>query len=259
MQPAFSEKHLAYMALNSCALMVLREGRFKPGQQTDTPFAAVGQRAQSLMTFSEMRDARLPSPGAPHAPSPNPSPTPYFPGPCPSVSPQQLGAQLKHQFGPALAAADAMIRQQQEESRATGGGGSGSGSPTPKATIARMNPKRTGVLLDFGAGTSFASFAELWDYLRHNGWAILPGKGLASWYYFPPGSDPRMPHPVLWQDYFDSEDAVIDHVRRTGLERPAPVGAAVSEVFVCFLVLFLDFLPFGFVSFVCFLSLVAPF
>lgn len=42
--------------------------------------------------------------------------------------------------------------------------------------MAHMNPKRTGVLLDFGTGTSFASFAELWDYLRHNGWATMPGK-----------------------------------------------------------------------------------
>lgn len=47
---------------------------------------------------------------------------------------------------------------------------------SPKTSIAQMNPKRTGVLLDFGMGTSFASFAELWDYLRHNGWATMPGK-----------------------------------------------------------------------------------
>lgn len=134
---------------------------------------------------------------------------------------------MKHQFGPALAAADAMIRQQQEQSSTAATSG-GSGSPAAKAKMAHMNPKRTGVLLDFGTGTSFASFAELWEYLRHNGWATLRGKGLASWYYFPPGCDPKMPHPVLRRDYFDSEDAVIDHVRRTGLERPAPVGTAVS-------------------------------
>ena len=144
-----------------------------------------------------------------------------------NTKPTQLGAQLKHQFGPALAAADAMIRQQQEQSSTAATSG-GSDSPAAKAKMAHMNPKRTGVLLDFGTGTSFASFAELWEYLRHNGWATLRGKGLASWYYFPPGCDPKMPHPVLRRDYFDSEDAVIDHVRRTGLERPAPVGTAVS-------------------------------
>ncbi|CBN76056.1 hypothetical protein Esi_0292_0015 [Ectocarpus siliculosus] len=98
-----------------------------------------------------------------------------------------------------------------------------------RASMAHMNPKRTGVLLDFGTGTSFASFAELWNYLRHNGWATLPGKGLASWHYFPPGSDPKMRHPVLRRDFFDSEDAVIDHVRRTGLERPAPVGTVIGR------------------------------
>lgn len=156
----------------------------------------------------------------------------------------QLGAQLKHQFGPALAAADAMIKQQQEHSSANAAAAaaaaaaSGTGAPATKAKMAHMNPKRTGVLLDFGMGTSFASFAELWDYLRHNGWATLPGKGLASWYYFPPGSDPKMAHPVLRQDYFDSEDAVIDHVRRTGLERPAPVRAAVSEALSLVIVFF---------------------
>lgn len=178
--------------------------------------------------------------GPPHNPSPGPPPHPPYslstvrfrPKTNPKPNETQLGAQLKHQFGPALAAADAMIRQQQQqqqEQSSAAGDGSGSGSPASKAKIAHMNPKRTGVLLDFGTGTSFASFAELWDYLRHNGWATLPGKGLASWYYFPPGSDPKMLSPVLRRDYFDSEDAVIDHVRRTGLERPAPVGAAVRE------------------------------
>eukprot|EP00752_Nemacystus_decipiens_P006432 g5794.t1 len=146
---------------------------------------------------------------------------------------QRLGAQMKHQFGPALAAADAIVKRQQEHSSAGAAGAAAAAAaavaPAAKATMAHMNPKRTGVLLDFGTGTSFASFAELWDYLRHNGWGTLPGKGLASWYYFPPGSDPKMPHPVLRRDYFDSEEAVIDHVRRTGLERPAPVGAAIPR------------------------------
>lgn len=63
-------------------------------------------------------------------------------------------------------------------------------------------------------------------------------QGLASWHYFPPGSDPKMRHPVLRRDFFDSEDAVIDHVRLSGLERPAPVGTVVSfvRVYVVFLV-----------------------
>ncbi|CAN0241684.1 unnamed protein product, partial [Hapterophycus canaliculatus] len=142
------------------------------------------------------------------------------------LSKQRLGAQLKHQFAPALSAADAMVRQQQQQQQLQSRNHSGT-SPIGKASMAHMNPRRTGVLLDFGTGTSFASFAELWNYLRHNGWATMPGKGLASWHYFPPGSDPKMPHPILRRDFFDSEDAVIDHVRRTGLERPAPVGTVV--------------------------------
>lgn len=129
-----------------------------------------------------------------------------------------------------------MVKQQQElaAEAARAGSPSAAAAATPKINpgIAHMNPRRTGVLLDFGTGTSFASFAELWDYLRHNGWATLPGKGLASWYYFPPGSDPKMSDPVLRRDYFDSEDAVIDHVRRTGLERPSPVRSPVSHYYV---------------------------
>lgn len=40
-----------------------------------------------------------------------------------------------------------------------------------------------------------------------------------------------MRNPVLNRNFFDSEDAVIDHVRRTGLERPAPVRTVVRPFF----------------------------
>ena len=39
-----------------------------------------------------------------------------------------------------------------------------------------------------------------------------------------------MRNPILNRNFFDSEDAVIDHVRRTGLERPAPVRTVVRSV-----------------------------
>lgn len=39
-----------------------------------------------------------------------------------------------------------------------------------------MNGTRTSALLDFGSGTSFASFAELWNYLVHNGWQSVRGR-----------------------------------------------------------------------------------
>ncbi|CAM9335723.1 unnamed protein product [Sphacelaria rigidula] len=77
---------------------------------------------------------------------------------------QRLGAQLKHQFTPALKAADAMCNQQ------------GTIADSHSLALAQHNPRRPGVLLDFGQGTSFASFAELWNYLLHNGWRAAPGK-----------------------------------------------------------------------------------
>lgn len=73
---------------------------------------------------------------------------------------------MKHQFGPALAAANAMLEGKQ---RAAAGSNS---SPSPIQGIS----KRAGVLLDFGTGTSFSSFAELWNYLLYNGWTTAPGK-----------------------------------------------------------------------------------
>lgn len=69
-----------------------------------------------------------------------------------------------------------------EQHLATKAGGGG-GVSSPARAIAHMNPKRAGVLLDFGTGTSFASFAELWNYLLHNGWSTAPGKA---------GDHPRM-------------------------------------------------------------------
>lgn len=36
-----------------------------------------------------------------------------------------------------------------------------------------------------------------------------------------------MRRPVLDKDFFNSEDAVINHVRRMGLERPSPVAMQV--------------------------------
>lgn len=63
-------------------------------------------------------------------------------------------------------AADAMYNQQQQ----------GFFPPGHPMALAHHNPKRAGVLLDFGQGTSFASFAELWNYLVHNGWHTVPGK-----------------------------------------------------------------------------------
>lgn len=41
-----------------------------------------------------------------------------------------------------------------------------------------------------------------------------------------------MRRPVLNKDFFNSEDAVINHVRVMGLERPAPVAKGVRCAFV---------------------------
>lgn len=100
-------------------------------------------------------------------------------------TPKQFGTQLKVQFMPALAAADAMVLEQQQllslsGSRSGGGGGDGSDGGAIVTPIRRATHgiprKRDGVLLDFGTGTSFASFAELWHYLKTNGWNTAPGK-----------------------------------------------------------------------------------
>ena len=76
---------------------------------------------------------------------------------------------MKHHFAPALAAADAIVEGKRTQDVCS------DDPPTPGAPS-----KRPGVLLDFGTGTSFSSFAELWNYLLHNGWATSPGKVIGA-------------------------------------------------------------------------------
>ncbi|CAM9787025.1 unnamed protein product [Choristocarpus tenellus] len=135
---------------------------------------------------------------------------------------QRLGAQLKHQFKKAMSIAKEAIAQ-----GSGWDGGVGRGGAAVAAALSSPAPPNPKVGLDFGMGTSFQHFSDLWRYLLTNRWTSTPGRGLADWHYWPPGVENKK-FGKEGRDYFTSEDAVIDYVRRNGLALPSPVEKVFS-------------------------------